>query len=73
MNNTPTCPKCGNHNFSLVVQQTIYVDFYVDFIEEGHQVVDGPMGDMEFDAKTFACCSECGHSDSLGEMKKEEA
>lgn len=63
---TPTCPKCGGHEFHLDVLQHISVKFEGD----EHQVYDGPDGDMEWDDDAYAICanSGCDHSAKLGEM-----
>jgi hypothetical protein len=64
-----TCPKCGEHKFTLVVEQLIHVEFTGDEDDEDHEVFEGPFGDMEWTDDTRASCYDCGHCAPLGEMK----
>lgn len=66
----PTCPNCGNHEFRLVVCQTVDVLFYdtEDGDDDDHAITDGPDGDIEWDDDTIAICTECGHTAPLKEM-----
>ena len=61
------CPVCGCTNLSIIVLQSISVEFKADGDAE---VFDGPNGDMEWDGKSDAYCTECGHYAKLGKMKR---
>lgn len=63
---TPTCPKCGGHEFEMPVLQTVRV-FFSDF---GHDITEQPSGDIEWDDNTSAQCHDCGHEAPLGKMVK---
>ena len=59
------CPKCGCTRLELRVMQTVVVEFDDP---DGHEVMDGPSGDMEWDETTSATCTQCHHSASLTDM-----
>ena len=47
------CRKCGSTTFKMSVLQQINVEFLG---YGGHEVFEGPAGDMEWDDDTFAFC-----------------
>lgn len=59
------CPNCSGTRLELRVVQTITVEF--DH-QDGHEIQDGPYGDLEWDERTRASCLACGHSGTLSEM-----
>ncbi len=61
---TPTCPHCGSNTFRIRVLQ----DIVVDFTEDDHVVMDGPMGDMEWDDTAVVQCNTCDHRALLSQM-----
>lgn len=63
---TPVCPVCGGSRFKVAVYQDVVVEFY----DDDHEVVDGPMGDMEWDDDSYALCCRCQHFSRLGKMRK---
>lgn len=63
MNEYPTCPKCGSHEFRIPVTQTAVVLFYHD---GDHAITDQPHGDMEWDDKTLVQCDDCDHEAAAG-------
>lgn len=64
---TPTCPKCGGHDFRMYVEQRIHVEFDEEGLENVYQ---GPEGDLDWDDETEAICNNdaCMHTAPLGEM-----
>lgn len=63
-----TCPKCGEHDFTITITQ----DAEVDFRSDGDHHVDDISGDAEWDSKSHAECKSCNHSGLLGLMKTED-
>jgi hypothetical protein len=66
------CPKCGEREFEIPVQQYVKVQFYEEPNEDGddHQVYQGPDGDMEWDGDSYSRCINCDHWAPLKEMVK---
>lgn len=60
------CPACSSTLLELQVLQSIEVEFNH---HEGHQVLDGPTGDLEWGDETRATCLKCGHVGPLASMK----
>jgi hypothetical protein len=59
------CPNCSGTRLELRVEQSITVEF--DH-QDGHDVQDGPLGDLEWDDGTKTTCLTCGHAGTLKEM-----
>lgn len=66
-----TCPRCGNHEFQITVEQQVRIEF----TEDGDHEVDdfGPHGDIEWDNRSEACCTGCEYIAPLGKMQPEVA
>lgn len=64
---TPTCPKCGSHTFTI--DAALSTKALVEFDDDDHTVMDEVQGDMEWDDDSTATCDNCGHVAPLGEMK----
>lgn len=63
----PACPACGNQHLQVCVTQ--WAD--VEFDHQGHNITDGPRGDIEWDDDSHVICSSnlegCGWAGKLKE------
>ena len=65
------CPNCGGRRFQVVIRQMADVTFTED---GGHEVTEGPYGDIDFDDESFVICQAtgCGWSGRLIEADEGE-